>query len=276
MAGDDCDWISDLPVDIKISILSRLDVKSAIRASALARSWCHLWTLLPSLRLGEFLDNIDGANGVTYDWLERVYHLLSSLRGPLLKFYLFHDFTDDQSVLLQRILDLLLHKGGVENLLFYNYKHRLVLRLPSFHSLKELCLNRCHIALPTGFRGFKLLATIFLIEVEISNNDLHSLIHKSNSLTDFSGFQFSVVSGNPLTLNFSCPLLRHLEFEINNSIEEVSGFSAASLERASISVRMSTGSKPENVARLTLELLSRVATVSVLELNYRVLSVSFI
>ncbi|KAJ3705411.1 hypothetical protein LUZ61_009116 [Rhynchospora tenuis] len=122
MDGDD--RISFLPEDIKLSILSRLVIKEAVRTSALARSWRYTWTRLPSLCLGRYLDRLGDTSEdfdfrpVSSTWIQRVNHLVSSLQGPFLLFQL--------SLLLnknivpsnrpQRLLDLLFQKGGVQTL----------------------------------------------------------------------------------------------------------------------------------------------------------------
>ncbi|KAJ4794414.1 F-box protein family-like protein [Rhynchospora pubera] len=236
------DRISSLPADIIISILSRLPVKDAVRTSALARSWRHLWTLLPSLRLGCYRDRLgdtrDRYDDATSSWIERVHHLVSSLRtgASLLDFELGHYFSFEQSPLLQSLLDLLLQKDGVQTLRLFSYRNLVLLHLPiSYHSLKVLQLHRCHAVLPTGFRGLNRLTTLLLTRVKISNHDLHLLIHASNNLTTFRSVL--VTSDDPqahLSVNISLPLLRHLEFQINEYVDKVCVVSAPCLEEACI------------------------------------------
>ncbi|KAJ3687973.1 hypothetical protein LUZ61_017137 [Rhynchospora tenuis] len=267
------DRISALPEEIKISILSLLDVKYAIRTSALARSWRHLWTHLPCLYIGAYQDQLgDGSVAVSSDWIERAHHLISSLRGPLLVFKLCHRFRSHQAPLIQRLLDLLLQKGGVETLNLEFICHRLLVHLPPFHSLKVLQLYQCHVLLPTGFQGFRSLTTLELELVEISNDHLHFLIHTSNNLTTFSGTDF-VRSQKPLSINISSPLLRHLKFGIDCSIEKVSVISAPCLEQVEIIHwnRDHTDPSSKKLASAALGLLISVSMVSSLDLNFEIL-----
>ncbi|KAJ1695711.1 hypothetical protein LUZ63_012409 [Rhynchospora breviuscula] len=276
--GGEADRISALPEEIKVSVLSRLEVKYAIRTSALARSWRHLWTLLPCLRLGlgRYSDRLGGGSGpVTTDWIERAHHIVSSLRGPLALFELSHCFTSDQAPLIQRLFDLLLQKGGVQTLHLWVY-HQLpslpVIHPPPFHSLKELQLYGCHVLLPAGFQGFNSLATLELKRVQISSDHLNFLIHTSNNLTTFLGLEF-LVSEDPLSISITSPLLRHLRFEIDDSIEKVSVTSAPSLELVEIMdcFLNRTDSSSKKMAPMALGLLISVATVSSLNLESNIL-----
>ncbi|KAJ4772594.1 F-box protein-like [Rhynchospora pubera] len=280
------DRISALPVDIKISILSLLDLNDAIRTSALARSWRPIWTLLPCLHLGLGngnglglgLDNHglvllpgDSSRTVSSDWIERAHHLVSSLRGPLDLFELTHRFTSDQSPLIERLLDLVLQKGGLETLHLYCLRRQILVHLPPFHSLKALHLSECHVLLPNGFQGFRSLTTLELEGVQISNNHLHILINASNNLTTFLGSEF-LVSEHPLSVSITSPLLRHLTFRIDCSVEKVSVISAPSLEQVEIRASYSGASVSKKLAPVVLGLLLSVAMVSSLNLEYGALT----
>ncbi|KAJ3700921.1 hypothetical protein LUZ61_004626 [Rhynchospora tenuis] len=275
---EEADRISFLPLEIKLSILSRVEVRDAVRTSALAQSWRHLWTLLPCLRVAYMGDKL-GVPGHDYDmttsasWMERVHHLLSSLLGPIFDFELTHSglpyFVDDQSPLFQSLLDLLLLKGGLKKLdLFIDMDH-VVINLPSFSSLKVLQLYGCHVILPAGFRGFSHLTKLDLFYVKISNEDLNLLIHTSNNLTDLVRLD-CVASEDPLSVNLNFPLMTHLDFSINEFIEEVSVISAPCLEQANISL-ICTNYNPEKLARMILRLVTSVATISSLDLFIDVL-----
>ncbi|KAJ4779499.1 F-box protein-like [Rhynchospora pubera] len=276
------DRISALPVDIKISILSLLDLNDAIRTSALARSWRPIWTLLPCLHLGLGngnglglgLDNHglvllpgDSSRTVSSDWIERAHHLVSSLRGPLDLFELTHRFTSDQSPLIERLLDLVLQKGGLETLHLYCLRRQILVHLPPFHSLKALHLSECHVLLPNGFQGFRSLTTLELEGVQISNNHLHILINASNNLTTFLGSEF-LVSEHPLSVSITSPLLRHLTFRIDCSVEKVSVISAPSLEQVEIRASCIRDSVSKKLAPVLLGLLLSVAMVPSLNLEY--------
>ncbi|KAJ4794418.1 F-box family protein [Rhynchospora pubera] len=263
------DRISILPLEIKLSILSRVEVRDAVRTSALAQSWRHLWTLLPCLRVAYIRDKL-GVPGHDYDmttsatWMGRV---------PIFHFELTHSglpyFVDDQSPLFQSLLHLLLLKGGLETLHLSVEWGRAVIFLPSFSSLKRLQLYGCHVILPAAFRGFSRLTTLDLFSVKISNDDLDLLIHTSNNLTTFVKLD-CVTSVDSLSVNLNFPLLRHLNFSINESIDEVSVISAPCLEQAHISLSC-TNYNPEKLARMILRLVTSVAVVSSLNLSVDVL-----
>ncbi|KAJ4764661.1 F-box protein-like protein [Rhynchospora pubera] len=240
------DQIGFLPLEIKLSILSRLRIKYAVRTSALAHSWRHVWTHLSCLCLNSVQDllgdtrkppNISNIFTVSTSWIQCVHRLVSSLRGPLLVFQFFSfPNSDKRGPLLQSLLDLLLQKGGVQTLDLSFYNNPGKIHLPWFHSLQMLRLSRCHIALPTGFQGFHRLETLDLYEVEIPNDDLNLLLLTSQKLTSLMITKCQA-SGNPLSVNLSLPLLRHLEFGINEFVENTSVDSSPCLEHATITLR---------------------------------------
>ncbi|KAJ4809904.1 F-box/RNI/FBD-like domain protein [Rhynchospora pubera] len=258
MAG--CDRISVLPLEIKISLLSHLDFKDAVRTSALAHSWRHLWTLLPRLSLsscsdplGLDEDEIGDFYAFNIMWMERVVNLVSSLRGPILHFGLtFYCCPYRQSdPLLQHLLHLLLQKGGVVTLHLHNFnpRYRAVICLPFFHALKELGLSDCHLVLPTGFRRLDRLTELFLVDTQISSDDL-------------------IAAKGPLSINLSFPLMRHLQFCVDDSVEEIFVISAPCLEEAFIFHDKGVNFTSEKLARITLGLVTSIVMVSSLTLGF--------
>ncbi|KAJ1685009.1 hypothetical protein LUZ63_016399 [Rhynchospora breviuscula] len=307
MAEEEVDRISFLPEDIKISILSRLVLKEAVRTSVLARSWRHTWTLLACLRLGRHLDPLGDTSKdfdsrpVSSTWIQRVNHLVSSLRGPFLLFELSLLFLLDMvpSNLLQRLLHLLLQKGGVQTLdlcfcysdavtqpqpapFFLNlplpvpvplrlhpyHSHKVKVRLPPFHSLKVLQLEGCQLLLPNKFQGFHSLTTLSLSNVIISNLHLHLLLDTSKNLTTFKFVAQDLDLAPDLSLNISLPLLTNVEFRINEMVDKICLVSTPLLEQAYISVRNFESKK---LTQVTLGLLTGVSMVSSLRLDSHVL-----
>ncbi|KAJ4752613.1 hypothetical protein LUZ62_087018 [Rhynchospora pubera] len=305
--AEEVDRISFLPEDVKISILSRLVVKEAVRTSVLARSWRHIWTLLPSLRLGRYRDSLgDTCNDfdhstVSSTWIQRVNHLVSSLQGPFLLFELSLLFVLDMvpSNLLQRLLHLLLQKGGVQTLdLSFSYSDKVMppqpapfflnlplpvpvpLRLhsyhslkvkvwlPPFHSLKVLQLEGCQLVLPNQFQGFHSLTALSLSDVIISNHHLHLLLDTSKNLTTFKFYARNLDLVPDLSLNISLPLLTNVNFEINEMVDKICLVSTPLLEQAYISVGNFESKK---LAQVTLGLLNGLSMVSSLHLDSHVL-----
>ncbi|KAJ4775562.1 F-box family protein [Rhynchospora pubera] len=274
------DRISFLPGEIKISILSCLQVKDAIRTSTLARSWRHVYTLLPSLRLGCFRDRLGDTSKdfdsrpVSSSWMQRVNHVVSSLQGPFLDVQLSLHVDVIPSSLLQSLLDLLFQKGGVQMLhLHCHYSfhpHKVIVRLPPFHSLKVLWLSGCQLILPNKFRGFHFncLTTLSLYNVLISNHHLQLLLDTSKNLTTFK-FYAGYLDLNPhISLNISLPFLTYAQFGINVMVDKICLVSTPRLEEARITVNSYVS---EKLARVTLGLLTGVSMVSSLHLDCEVL-----
>ncbi|KAJ1690917.1 hypothetical protein LUZ63_015072 [Rhynchospora breviuscula] len=270
------DRISLLPLEIKIAILSRLRIKHAVRTSALARSWRHIWTHLPCLDLSSDQDPLGNPRNdhtdtdtVPSSWIQRVHRLASSLRGPLSFFQLFFSEPHDDQSLLQSLLDLLLQKGGLETLNLYFHNDPGKIHLPLFLSLRVLRLFGCHVALRIGFRGFLRLETLELYGVKISNDDLNLLLRTSKNLTSLEISNCGALE-NPLSVNLSLPFLRHLEFENEGFFENLSVVSSPCLEHAVIRL-IDADCSSQNLARMVLRLVTSVAMVSSLKLDFDVL-----
>ncbi|KAJ4766243.1 F-box/RNI-like/FBD-like domains-containing protein [Rhynchospora pubera] len=272
--------ISLLPLDIIIKILSHhLQFKDVVRTSAVAPSWRHLWTLVPSLRLcchrdrlGDTLDFSTSSD--VCSWVERVNRLISSSRVPLVDFELTltvkaRNFGAQLSPLLLSLFELLLQKGGGLETLYLHFPCQdVAINLPYFHALKVLDLNFCHVILPPGFRGFNRLTTLKMHLVQISNDDLNLLIRQSCNLTTLFVFD-CVPSTNPLSVNISLPLLRHLYFIIDEYVEKVLVISAPCLEEAHFTDTWTDGYNLKS-GRLILELVTSVPMVSSLNLSFDV------
>ncbi|KAJ4808395.1 F-box family protein [Rhynchospora pubera] len=265
----DVDRFSSLPFEIKIHILTHLKIKDAVRTSTLARSWHDLWTHLPCLYLCNTRDTLGN------NWIQRAYHLASSLQGPIHWFQLSHSRyclrPADDSVFIQNLLDLLHQKGGVKMLnLFFEPEVTEAIRLPSFHSLYMLKLWGCHVGLPTGFQGFRCLETLSMCFVQISNDDLNLLLRTSKNLTSLE-ISNCEATGDPLSVDLSLPFLRHLEFRgAFTAVEKVLVVSAPCLKQAVIGLNYVDYSS-QNLAQMMLHLVTSVTTVRSLELSFDIL-----
>ncbi|KAK1680454.1 hypothetical protein QYE76_041302 [Lolium multiflorum] len=58
--GDHADWISELPDEILVCILSRLPIRDAATTSCLATRWRHLWKSVPKLVINARTVGVDG------------------------------------------------------------------------------------------------------------------------------------------------------------------------------------------------------------------------
>lgn len=268
MAGPD--RISALPQDIKVTILSCLGIKEAVRTSILARSWRHLWTFLPGLELYPLSDDQNIHRLADSRWFDLLQHLLSSLRGPVLYFAICNGFGPDHSARLQSILDLASQRGAVEVLAIRDILGQVAVHLPYFHALEVIHLFNCYLSLPQGFQGFNNLVILELLQVCVSNQDLQLLIDTSTNLSTFKCYLAS--EGDDLyTVIIRSPNLTHLEFGIYEAIKRIRVVHAPQLDEVHI-----TGADElsEEFAPVTLELLSDITMVSFLELTCDVLMVS--
>ncbi|KAJ1685336.1 hypothetical protein LUZ63_016726 [Rhynchospora breviuscula] len=268
--AEDVDRLSSLPLDIKTSILGLLPIEDAVRTSSLSHSWRHVWTHLSSLYFNiSFPDDPD----LHLWWVEVFAYIISSLRGPLINFYLCYYAHDNKPVDLFWFLILIFQKGGLQRLSINNHGCSALIQLPYFQSLRVLYLCHLHLLLPDDFQGFEHLEDLSLYSVCISQKDIQLLIDSSKNLKMFQGH---VDSDNAeiLSLIFNSPLITNIQYYFTDSVKQVRVINAPNLEKAHVSARIvATSSKEEYafIAALTSKFMADIAAVSDLSLGFEIL-----
>ncbi|KAJ4750222.1 F-box protein-like protein [Rhynchospora pubera] len=267
MAG--ADRISALPEETMVSILSLLPIADAVRTSVLSHSWRHLWTLLPG-----FHADLSPRSGPIRR-PENVDRILSSLRGPIRHFSLNCSLLGSQPLYLQHFLDLIFQKEGLCILSLQCSGLLVRVQLPYFYSLENIDLSWIIISLPSDFCGFKQLTSLKLHRVDISQQDIQSLIDGSKKLTSI---QLCIRHyKQPLSLTFNCPLLRYLRFNFRD--EDVQGriVSAPCIESTHVTactVRYIPRLEDlVSVGAASLKFIADIAHVSHLSLNFCLLMI---
>ncbi|KAJ1255885.1 hypothetical protein BS78_K140400 [Paspalum vaginatum] len=81
--------LSDLPLDVLGTILSKLPPKETVRASTLSKKWKHIWTVCPKLRFdGATMCGDDAATGThqyTHKFIGNVNGVLKQYRGKVVQ-----------------------------------------------------------------------------------------------------------------------------------------------------------------------------------------------
>ncbi|KAL1819161.1 hypothetical protein ACET3Z_014030 [Daucus carota] len=113
------DRISELPQNVRATILCFMPIQDAVRTSILSKKWRYCWTMMPHLIFDEkFVDGIWGKLGyvddddlMAYKFVSRINKIILLHKGPILKFSLYiphyncdaqivHDFIDQWIPLL--------------------------------------------------------------------------------------------------------------------------------------------------------------------------------
>ncbi|KAF8661999.1 hypothetical protein HU200_056578 [Digitaria exilis] len=167
------DALLSLPPEVLDEILTRLNLRDAVRTSALSRAWRRRWESLPSLDIDIRCDPQDGQQAL---WT--VDCVLPRCSGRVRRFRIWLD-----KLSARRLDDWLLflsRRGGVEDLELspeHPYKFfSLHSTIFSWHRLISIDLFACHIPpLPLDFVGFPDLKVLSLCNVKLQQNGEYQL-----------------------------------------------------------------------------------------------------
>jgi hypothetical protein len=180
LAPPSVDLLSSLPEHLQDEILMRLDLRDAVRTSALSRAWCRRWETLPGLALS-FPD------GTPPSVVDRV---LLRYAGPSVSRFVSYVNGDASASHVDDWL-IALSRRSVESIsIVYEYGGNLTLHSSIFSCdrLVSLTLEWCSIPpLPQrgGFAGFPVLKELYLTSVEFADNgesQLRAIIRASPML----------------------------------------------------------------------------------------------
>ncbi|KAM0886760.1 hypothetical protein ACQ4PT_029497 [Festuca glaucescens] len=182
----DCDWMSGLPDEILVSILDKLDFKTAVSTSILSRRWRHLWRFLQSFHFSEPILP-DSYCRVRIEQMVRCsnenrnQHFVESMgwfaglkREILLRrlYLVFSGSTECADVVNSAIASAVEH--GIEEIdmavienTMYEFPWWLFTG-GSNPSLTSLCLSFCKLSAPLKFGGFSSLTKLALIHMHMS------------------------------------------------------------------------------------------------------------
>ncbi|KAJ3701277.1 hypothetical protein LUZ61_004982 [Rhynchospora tenuis] len=269
------DRLSDLPLEIKTSILRLLPIEEAVRTSRLSRSWRYVWTQLTRLFLN-----------LSYPYdpemplarVKVVEYIIFCLRAPLIDLFLdlWYFGDDHKAPHLFKFLHSIFPKDGLQTLSIDNYGDTVQIELPYFPSLRVLSLSRLtlnHLLLPSDFQGFAHLEDLSLDNVWIYQRDIQYLIDGSTNLKVFRGYLYTY-DEEPLSLTFSSPKLTSIDYYFHEYTKEVKVVNAPCLEEAQISADTSYSSEEEEfalIAMSTSKFMMEVANVSDLSFDFNTL-----
>ncbi|KAL6656033.1 hypothetical protein ACP70R_006859 [Stipagrostis hirtigluma subsp. patula] len=186
-----CDLISQLPNDILVNILQKLDSKSAVSTSILSRRWRHMWTFLQSLHLSE-MALPDNTSRVRLEPVSKAYfsknkqhHFVESaqwLTGLKSKValrrlsFVFSGSEECADAVSGAIASAFEH--GIEDIdvaIVRDHSYQFPSWLFSGErgsSLTSLCLSFCKLSVPLNFRGFSSLTKLALIRMNMNLKEI--------------------------------------------------------------------------------------------------------
>ncbi|CAN6181438.1 unnamed protein product [Urochloa humidicola] len=200
---DRCDWISSLPDEILVTILHKLDTKTAISTSLLSRRWKYLWTLLQSfhfsevslpsnyswVRLGPWEKEYLNANKKSNHFIQSIQSFAEIKRGETalrklsLVFSGSAECTDVVNCAIASAAERSVMEIDVARIGHTKYE------FPSWlfpgdtcSSLITLCLNSCKLSVPINFRGFSSLTKLVLVTMHMTLRDTQVLLRNCTNL----------------------------------------------------------------------------------------------
>ncbi|XP_076933302.1 F-box/FBD/LRR-repeat protein At1g13570-like [Bidens hawaiensis] len=170
------DIISKLPQPIIESILCLLSIDEAVRTSILSRDWRYKWTTIPKLAFHEH---------ILFKRMTTAIHQVLLMRQAPIQEFTFSMDADDPRGEIDQIIFQLSRNHPVKKLTLEvrkSYSYKLPLSLFSMHHLIELNLDCCDLVHQPIFNGFGSLASLSLVEVNMSKLTLQHLLSKCPSL----------------------------------------------------------------------------------------------
>jgi hypothetical protein len=197
------DSLVSLPLDVLGEILTRLELRDAVRTSALSRAWRHRWESLPSLDI--HIPDVQSP-------LWAVDSILLRCSGRVRSF---HINLDELSA--RRLHDWLfvLSRRGVENLHLSPHGDSFSVHCNVFfcRHLISLDLFACDIPpLPQGFEGFPDLKVLSLAHVKLHDNgeyQLEEIIERSPLLESLVLTEVGIGGDYFIEWEIRAPNLRH-------------------------------------------------------------------
>ncbi|XP_037489215.1 putative F-box protein At1g58310 isoform X1 [Triticum dicoccoides] len=195
-----CDWISGLPDEILVSILDKLDSKTAVGTSLLSRRWRHLRSFIESFYFSEVVlpDNHCWVRlGPMRDYFNthRDHHFVESLQWftrlkrdtPLRRLSLvFSGSAECSDVVNSAIASAAQHGiSEVDMAIVVRMEYEFPWWLFSGYRsspLTSLCLSHCKLSVPLDFGGFGSLTKLALVQMYMSLKEVQVLLRFCTNL----------------------------------------------------------------------------------------------
>jgi hypothetical protein len=202
----DLDRISELPKDLKETILVCLPIKEAVKTSCLSSKWRYAWTCILDLVFHkDAVKQLSDESARVSKLIKLVDIILLLHRGPIHKFELEYWYTDF-NVAIHRWM-VILSRNGIRNLniTVHDCNWKLHSSFFTASNLTDVRLEGCIIKLPQSFNDFEHLKSLKLLSCEISDKDLDNLLSNCPLLENLH-----MAFMNNSFVRIKAPKLRHV------------------------------------------------------------------
>uniref|UniRef100_A0A0D3F617 Uncharacterized protein n=1 Tax=Oryza barthii TaxID=65489 RepID=A0A0D3F617_9ORYZ len=208
-SAESLDRLSSLPPELKVAILSKLNVVDAIRASILSSAWRNVWTTLPHIilfdtyRISGTLRSKFTTLGINRLRIQAQALQVLEVKGSFEDFHLHAPNLSNVYVTL--------NKTKVAD----RSKNYMMQAFVSLTGIEALVMKRCMVALPQTFEGFKRLSVLNLKYIYSTDAGIANLISSCPWLKTLHLKYFGGIS----CLRIQAPALQH--FEVQGNFEDL-------------------------------------------------------
>ncbi|KAL1195175.1 F-box/FBD/LRR-repeat protein [Cardamine amara subsp. amara] len=210
------DKISQLSDDLLIKILSLVETRDAVAMSSLSKRWKSLWKLVPRLIFEDYSDEDEDAETKETHWRNLshfVYGILLFHKAPVLETFHLNVASDLLALEVDSWVRIAVERYVRDLKISFHYDHGLI-RLPSSlfrcETLETLELHRVILLeVPCQFR-FRSIRTLRLLSVKYPDEECFCRIISS------------------------CPVVKNLDVETNNSNVAIFTINLPSLESLTV------------------------------------------
>ncbi|KAM0845692.1 hypothetical protein ACQ4PT_056170 [Festuca glaucescens] len=240
--------LSDLPMDILSSIISRLQINEAIRTSILSRHWNHVWchhtnlnfvrsTMMPRdsnlysspavkrRKQRVFIKRVDDVllqhSGAGVEHISIHFDLDGSRTADVNRWITFVIGSKTKALslrLLYHAPEYLLERELDDSIELYSFPFQLFDAGNGSH-LKFLLLTSISVKVPANFEGFTKLKKLYLCDLRIADEDLQHLLSKCSLLEFLSVTYCKTIIG--LRVSHPASHLEQLEVSSCSSLREI-------------------------------------------------------
>ncbi|XP_078152600.1 F-box/FBD/LRR-repeat protein At1g13570-like, partial [Carex rostrata] len=186
----DQDYISLLPDDILLAIISKLQIRDAAVTTAISKRWAPLFSILPSLKItaAAFYPTPDQyyvENSYRIKWIDALCSVLRSRKTGVKKFHIAVDILQPYADHFYDVFASIC-AAGVENLLISNTDVDYYYRIPSpvfdSNTIVKLEITNCWLEVPLKLTGLRSVKSLVLWDVVVADDNFQRMISQCKAM----------------------------------------------------------------------------------------------
>ncbi|XP_078152599.1 putative F-box/FBD/LRR-repeat protein At4g00315 [Carex rostrata] len=216
------DYISLLPDDILLTIISKLQTRDAAVTTAISKRWAPLFNILPSLKITAATFNptpsecyVENSYGIK--WIDELYSLLRSRKTALKKFHIAVHILEPYADHFYDVFASIC-AAGVENLSITNTDVDCYYWIPSpvfdCSTIVKLEITKCWLEVPLKLTGLRSVKSLVLREVVVADDEFQRIISQCKAIEKLviidclriKNIVIHALRLSELVITFECPV----------------------------------------------------------------------